>query len=117
MLSDPDGGEDHYSPTLRVLEIEKQDSSSCGFHLTRGKWDPYPWVKDVDGGTAADAAGMRAGDCLLEVNGEDIVGRRVCEVAEIVRSRPKLVSLLLWNAGADPQCTPEVRKYVTTIMA
>lgn len=105
MLSE---SEDHYAPTLRVLEIERRDATSCGFHLTRSKWDPYPWVNGVDAGSPADAAGVRVGDCLLEVNGEDIVGKRISEVAEVVRQQ-EAVSLLLWNAGVDVQCSPEVR--------
>ncbi|XP_023309876.1 uncharacterized protein LOC108916208 [Anoplophora glabripennis] len=105
MLPDSDV-EDHYNPSVRLVEIER-NGSTCGFHLTRGKWDPYPWVSGVDDGSVAAAAGMKPGDCLLEVNGEDIIGHRISEVAEIVRSKPDQVSLLLWNAGIDPQCTPE----------
>ncbi|EFA11239.2 uncharacterized protein LOC662426 [Tribolium castaneum] len=105
MLSDTDV-EDHYSPSVRLITLER-NGSNCGFHLTRSKWDPYPWVNSVEDGTAADSAGVKPGDCLLEVNGEDVVGQRISEVAEIVKSKPNQVSLLLWNAGVDPQCTPE----------
>ncbi|XP_044256882.1 uncharacterized protein LOC123006454 [Tribolium madens] len=105
MLSDTDV-EDHYSPSVRLINIER-NGSNCGFHLTRSKWDPYPWVNSVVNGTAADSAGIKPGDCLLEVNGEDVLGQRISEVAEIVKSKPNQVSLLLWNAGVDPQCTPE----------
>lgn len=101
--------EDHYSPSVRLVEIEKNDAT-CGFHLTRGKWDPYPWVSSVDDGSVAADAGMKPGDCLLEVNGEDVIGHRISEVAEIVKSKPDQVSLLLWNAGIDPHCTPEVNR-------
>lgn len=106
MLPDSDV-EDHYNPSVRLIEIEK-NGAACGFHLTRGKWDPYPWVSSVDEGSVAAAAGMKPGDCLLEVNGEDIIGHRISEVAEIVKSKPDQASLLLWNAGVDPHCTPEV---------
>lgn len=108
MLSDTDI-DDHYNPSLRLLEIEKSEPN-WGFRLTRSRWDPYPWVSAVDAGSAAETAGVQTGDCLLEVNGADVVGRRVSEVAEMVRSRFGLVSLLLWNAGVDPQCNHEVRK-------
>lgn len=106
MLSDVDG-DDHYSPSLRVLEIAKAEPN-WGFRLTRSRWDPYPWVAAVDGGSAAEAAGVLPGDCLLEVNGTDVVGRRISEVAEIVRSRAESVALLLWNAGTDLHCSQEV---------
>jgi C-terminal processing protease CtpA/Prc len=111
MLSDTDV-EDHYSPSVRLINLER-NGSNCGFQLTRGKWDPYPWVNSVASDTAADLAGIKPGDCLLEVNGEDILGQRITEVAEIVKSKPNQVSLLLWNAGVDSQCTPEVNQFAT----
>lgn len=111
MLSDTDV-DDHYNPTIRSLDVEKNGSaSSCGFHLTRSKWDPYPWVSGVDASSAAAAAGMQPGDCLLEVNGEDVVGQRISDIADLVKSNTKQVSLLLWNAGANRQCRPEVRAH------
>lgn len=110
MLTDADV-EDHYNPYIRSIEIER-NSSQCGFHLTRGKWDPYPWISEVDNGTAAFSAGLKAGDCVLEVNGEDVVGKRISEIAEMVKSGSDQVSLLLWNAGVDSHCTPEVILFI-----
>ncbi|CAH1153694.1 unnamed protein product [Phaedon cochleariae] len=100
--------EEHSSPHLRLIEIERK-GSQCGFNLTRGRWDPYPWVSRVAEGTAAAAAGLAVGDCVIEVNGKDVVGRRISEIAEMARSgaEPDHVSLLLWNAGVDVHCTPE----------
>lgn len=43
---DKDGGSD-------------KERKSCGFHLTRSKWDPYPWVGFVEPGSIAHAAGLR----------------------------------------------------------
>ena len=50
--------------TSVILNIDDGDNSleskkSCGFHLSRSKWDPYPWVGDVDTGSIADVAGLR----------------------------------------------------------
>jgi hypothetical protein len=45
---------------------------------------------------------------VLEVNGEDVLGQRIGEVASRVRARADRVTLLLWNAGSDPHCSPEV---------
>ncbi|KAK5639032.1 hypothetical protein RI129_011524 [Pyrocoelia pectoralis] len=95
------------NPSVRVVEVEKQNSESCGFHLTRSKWDPYPWVSKVDLGTAADVAGMEPGECVLEINGEDVVGKRISEIAERVRSGSNQISLLLWNSGVDARCSPQ----------
>ncbi|KAF5275362.1 hypothetical protein FQR65_LT04190 [Abscondita terminalis] len=95
------------NPTTRLVEVGKFNSESCGFHLTRSKWDPYPWVCKVDEGTAAELAGMQPGECVLEINGEDIVGKRISEIAERVRSGSNQISLLLWNSGVDTRCSPE----------
>ena len=40
------GPPDHYNPSVRLLQIKKTEhDGSCGFHLSRSRWDPYPWVK------------------------------------------------------------------------
>lgn len=93
---------------LRSVVIKRNSPDvSCGFHLSRSKWDPYPWISAVEEGSPADEAGVKNGDCLLEVNGEDIVGKKICDVAELVKLVEPL-DLLLWNAGVDSGCTPEV---------
>lgn len=89
-------------PSLRLCDVERPSTGSCGFHLTRTAWDPYPWVSGVEAGSAAEAAGLQSGDCVLEVNGEDVLGQRIGEVASRVRARGDRVTLLLWNAGSDP---------------
>jgi C-terminal processing protease CtpA/Prc len=89
-------------PSLRLCCVSRPSAGYCGFHLTRTAWDPYPWVSKVESGSAAEAAGLQAGDCVLEVNGEDVLGQRVREVATRVRARADRVTLLLWNAGSDP---------------
>lgn len=35
---------DHYNPMVREVNIPKLANGSCGFDLSRSKWDPYPWV-------------------------------------------------------------------------
>jgi hypothetical protein len=56
----------------------------------------------VESGSPAETAGLQAGDCVLEVNGEDVLGQRIEEVASRVRARADRVTLMLWNAGSDP---------------
>nr|CAD7392275.1 unnamed protein product [Timema cristinae] len=92
-------------PTLRLCEVMRGSDGACGFHLSRTQWDPYPWVSGVEGGSAADASGLVAGDCVLEVNGEDVLGQRIGQVADKVRARAGTLSLLLWNPGSDPHAT------------
>ncbi|GJQ68062.1 hypothetical protein Trydic_g10682 [Trypoxylus dichotomus] len=107
MLSDVSCSDpDHYNPSIRTLEIDKQASGNCGFDLTRSKWDPYPWISSVEFGSAAYNAGLKNGDCVLEVNGEDIIGQRISDIANLVK-KDEHVTLLLWNVGTDPLCSPE----------
>ncbi|KAL9897488.1 uncharacterized protein ACN427_006046 isoform 7-T8 [Glossina fuscipes fuscipes] len=58
--------EDHSESFVRLLKIPKTPNGSCGFHLTRTKWDPYPWVSGVDDFAPAKQCGLKAGDCVLE---------------------------------------------------
>ena len=76
--------------------------------MTRTKWDPYPWIAGVDEGSPAQAAGLKVGDCVLEVNGEDVLGLRVGEIANRAQTTAEFVSMLLWNAGSDSKCDSEV---------
>uniref|UniRef100_A0A1B0G6F9 PDZ domain-containing protein n=1 Tax=Glossina morsitans morsitans TaxID=37546 RepID=A0A1B0G6F9_GLOMM len=75
------GSEDYSESFVRLLKIPKTPNGSCGFHLTRTKWDPYPWVKftddcnnnlfevsGVDDFAPAKQCGLKAGDCVLEVS-------------------------------------------------
>lgn len=64
---DKNGTNDHYNPTVRLLNIPKLNDGSCGFDLSRSKWDPYPWVSSIDKDSPAENSGCKVGDCVLEV--------------------------------------------------
>lgn len=103
--------EEHQNPSVRVCEVIRPSHvNSCGFHLTRTKWDPYPWICGVDDASPAKQSGLQVGDCVLEVNGEDVLGLRVGEIATRVRSKNESVTMLLWNSGVDTNCDPEVSR-------
>lgn len=61
---------DHYSPSVRVVHVAKpvDTTNSFGFHLSRSKWDPYPYISQIDKNSFALSSGLREGDCVLEVN-------------------------------------------------
>lgn len=62
-------GLDHYSPSVRVVNITKPlEVTGFGFLLSRSKWDPYPYISKIDDDSAASASGLREGDCVLEVS-------------------------------------------------
>ncbi|KAH8382976.1 hypothetical protein KR009_006132 [Drosophila setifemur] len=92
--------------SVRLLRIPRAAPSidSYGFHLTRTKWDPYPWVCEVAAGTPAALCGLRPGDCVLEVNGNDVLGLRVADIAKIVKSQEDAVTILCWNSACEKDC-------------
>ena len=65
---------DHYSPSVRVVNVAKplDTTSGFGFHLSRSKWDPYPYISRVDKDSFASSSGLREGDCVLEVCNIDV---------------------------------------------
>jgi len=57
--------EDLLPPGKIILKMRKENvesyihGKSYGFHLTKSKWDPYPWVGYVENNSPADLAGLR----------------------------------------------------------
>lgn len=92
---------DDYEPSLRQCLVVRPAQGSCGFHLSRTQWDPYPWVSEVEAGSPADKAGLVVGDCVLEVNGQDVLGLRIGVVALRVYAKGDQVRLLVWNSGVE----------------
>lgn len=39
--------DDHYHPSVRLVNVQKLENGACGFNLSRSKWDPYPWVSTI----------------------------------------------------------------------
>ncbi|KAF7991423.1 hypothetical protein HCN44_002985 [Aphidius gifuensis] len=84
--------------TSIVLRLDDDEKKSCGFHVTRSKWDPYPWVGYVEPASVADFSGLRSGDCLLEIDGIDVVGLRVKEIASLIKKEPgTIINLQVWR--------------------
>lgn len=44
---------------IRITLEKIKEAKSCGFHLTKSKWDPYPWISCVETGSIADVGGLR----------------------------------------------------------
>lgn len=64
-------------------------------------------VSGLDKESTAAMTGLKVGDCVLEVNGEDVLGLRIKEVANLVKAKSENVTLLVWTTGMDPSCSPE----------
>ncbi|XP_049534107.1 uncharacterized protein LOC125950289 [Anopheles darlingi] len=97
----------HEPDQLRHCFVPADRSGCLGLHLSRTPWDPYPWVSGVVEGSCAALAGVRVGDCVLEANGEDLLGLKVMDIARRVRDQRTSrlatagVGLLLWNSGFE----------------
>ncbi|XP_035777011.1 uncharacterized protein LOC118458537 [Anopheles albimanus] len=103
-----DGARPRHEPDqLRHCFVPADRSGCLGLHLSRTPWDPYPWVSGVVEGSCAALAGVRVGDCVLEANGEDLLGLKVMDIARRVRDQRTSrlatagVGLLLWNSGFE----------------
>ncbi|KAL7729220.1 hypothetical protein ACLKA6_009678 [Drosophila palustris] len=98
--------DDDPESSVRLLKIPRAapQIEEFGFRLTRSKWDPYPWVSEVAAGTPASLCGLKTGDCILKVNGVDILGKRISDVAQIVKSQKDGVTFLCWNSNCKTDC-------------
>ncbi|KAL7291303.1 hypothetical protein TKK_0014906 [Trichogramma kaykai] len=76
----------------------KEDATerSHGFHLVRSKWDPYPWIGPVEKSSSADVAGLRSGDCLLGVDGRDVLGLEMNDIGHLIGKNDR-VNLSIWR--------------------
>ncbi|XP_043481428.1 uncharacterized protein LOC122510675 isoform X2 [Leptopilina heterotoma] len=80
-----------------------------GFHLTRSKWDPYPWVGSVEIESDAQISGLRAGDCLLQIDGEDLLGLKMSDIAFLI-GRCDQVKIQVWRHRSNLEKKSEVSK-------
>lgn len=50
--------------------------------------------------------------CAGQVNGFDVLGLRITEIAKLVKSSESQVTLLLWNSKCNSGCSQEVSMQV-----
>ncbi|XP_074967049.1 Na(+)/H(+) exchange regulatory cofactor NHE-RF1 [Phalacrocorax aristotelis] len=74
-----------------------------GFHLHGEKGKPGQFIRLVEAGSPAERAGLRAGDRLLEVDGENVERESHQQVVERIRAAAGAVSLLVVDPVADEQ--------------
>lgn len=53
---------------LKLCYIKSDLEGQIGIHLSRTANDPYPWISGVIKSSPADCAGVKVGDCVLEVS-------------------------------------------------
>lgn len=80
----------------RVCHVRKTaDFDGYGFNLHAEKGKPGQYVGKVDAGSPAEAAGLRPGDRILEVNGRAIAGESHKQVVARIKERPDEAELLV----------------------
>ncbi|XP_017484416.1 PREDICTED: uncharacterized protein LOC108373086 [Rhagoletis zephyria] len=98
---------------LKICKINACPNGTLGLHLSRAPWDPYPWVSGIQEGSSAEEAGMCVGDTVLEFNGNDVLGKKIFEIATRIRehwqSGATDVTVVIWRreVEADSCCSDE----------
>ncbi|XP_026760337.1 Na(+)/H(+) exchange regulatory cofactor NHE-RF1 [Galleria mellonella] len=88
----------------RLCHVRKSPNfDGYGFNLHAEKGKPGQYIGKVDEGSPAEAAGLRRGDRILEVNGNSIVGETHKQVVARIKERPDDAELLVAApAPGDP---------------
>ncbi|NWU77151.1 NHRF1 protein, partial [Onychorhynchus coronatus] len=89
-------------PAARLCRLER-GSDGYGFHLHGEKGKPGQFIRLVEAGSPAERSGLRAGDRLLEVDGENVERESHQQVVERIRAAAGAVSLLVVDSTADEQ--------------
>lgn len=83
-------------PVIRLCHIVKwPDYDGYGFNLHADKNKPGQFIGKVDDGSPAQAAGLKEGDCIIEVNGSNISGEDHKQVVSRIKQNPKETKLLV----------------------
>ena len=93
-------GDDNFAP--RLCTIRKwPDFAGYGFnlHAERGRAGQY--IGKVDDDSPAQAAGMKEGDRIVEVNGTNIGNENHSQVVTRIKSAGETVTMLLVDAETD----------------
>ncbi|KQK73460.1 Na(+)/H(+) exchange regulatory cofactor NHE-RF1 [Amazona aestiva] len=89
-------------PAARLCRLER-GPDGYGFHLHGEKGKPGQFIRLVEPGSPAERSGLRAGDRLLEVDGENVERQGHQQVVERIRAAAGAVSLLVVDSAADEQ--------------
>lgn len=105
-----------HHPKARYCHIVKWDHfDGYGFNLHAEKGKPGQYIGKVDEGSPAEAAGLRQGDRILEVNGESIANKTHKQVVEAIKTLQGETKLLVVDPAdedgviPDPTAMPEKR--------
>ncbi|CAK1553547.1 unnamed protein product [Leptosia nina] len=115
LATDPRSNERHPTPEsadmaqLMTVRLNKSDQQPLGFRLQGGKDFGTPLVvQKVNGGSAAERAGLQAGDALIRVNNTDVYALRHQEAQDAIRAAGGALELTVQRGGGTwrPSVTP-----------
>jgi membrane-associated protease RseP (regulator of RpoE activity) len=96
----------HQDPCARLCHITKwEDFDGYGFNLHAEKGKPGQYIGKVDENSPAEAAGLKQGDRIVEVNGVNISNENHKQVVERIKVIPHETKLLVVDAEADEYYT------------
>lgn len=81
--------------------VKRPDFDGYGFNLHAEKGRPGQYIGKVDDASPAEAAGLRQGDRILEVNGTNITTETHKKVVELIKGVPNETKLLVIDPRAD----------------
>lgn len=84
----------------RVVEMKK-GSNGYGFYLRAGPEQRGQFIKDIDSGSPAEEAGLKANDLVIAVNGEPVESLSHDSVVEMIRKSGDQTSLLVVDKETD----------------
>lgn len=94
--------EDSSAPSARLCHIVKwAHFDGYGFNLHAEKGKPGQMIGKVDEGSPAEAAGLREGDRIVEVNGVNIANENHKQVVQRIKAVEDETKLLVVDAEAD----------------
>ncbi|XP_062447968.1 Na(+)/H(+) exchange regulatory cofactor NHE-RF1 [Rhea pennata] len=89
-------------PGPRLCCLEK-GPNGYGFHLHGEKGKPGQFIRLVEAGSPAERSGLRAGDRLLEVDGDNVEAESHQQVVERIRGAAGAVRLLVVEPAGGEQ--------------
>ncbi|XP_053658197.1 Na(+)/H(+) exchange regulatory cofactor NHE-RF1 [Anopheles marshallii] len=81
--------------------VKRPDFDGYGFNLHAEKGRPGQYIGKVDDGSPAESAGLRQGDRIIEVNGQNITTETHKKVVELIKAVPNETRLLVIDPRAD----------------
>jgi carboxyl-terminal processing protease len=110
---------DIYTVYYTAEEFKKQNESIQGEFfgigtVLRGGEDGFIVIESVLSGSAAEGAGLKAGDCIIEIDGKSFLGAELTEAVNILRGEEGAkVELKIRRDGNDFNATLQRSRIIT----